>query len=72
MQLKKNGFYVLSQHPSAPYLHADMFIFTYLNTYCYKYPMFIYKDDNDSLLHNEHVDSHTESKRKIVKMYQSI
>jgi GR25 family glycosyltransferase involved in LPS biosynthesis len=72
MKLRENNVYHLKKHPNPPYLHADSFIFSYLNTYCYKYPMFIYKDYNDSLLHNEHVDSHTESKRKIVKMYQSI
>jgi GR25 family glycosyltransferase involved in LPS biosynthesis len=72
MQIRENNVYDLKKHPNPPYLHADSFIFSYLNTYCYKYPMFIYKDENDSLLHDEHIDSHIESKRKIVQMYQSM
>jgi GR25 family glycosyltransferase involved in LPS biosynthesis len=72
MQIRENDVYNLKIHPNPPYLHADSFIFSYLNTYCYKYPMFIYKDDNDSLLHDGHMDAHTESKRKIVEMYHSI
>jgi GR25 family glycosyltransferase involved in LPS biosynthesis len=71
MQLIENDVYDLKKHPNPPYLHADSFIFSYLKTYCYKYPMFIYKDNNDSLLHNEHMDAHTESKIKIVEMYNS-
>ena len=72
MQLRENNVYNLNKHPNPPYLHADCFIFSYLNTYCYKYPMFIYKDDNDSLLHDGHINEHTESKRKIVEMYRSM
>lgn len=73
MELKEKGTtYDLKQHPNAPYLHADSFIFSYLKTYCYKYPMFIYKDDNDSLLHPTDIDSHKESKQRIVKMYENI
>jgi len=32
--------------------------------------MFIYKDENDSLLHDDHIDGHMESKKQIVKMYK--
>lgn len=71
MRLRQNELYDLTKHSSAPYLHADIFIFTYLKTYCYQYPMFIYKDANDSLLHPDHLDSHEKSKRNIVKMYQA-
>jgi GR25 family glycosyltransferase involved in LPS biosynthesis len=72
MQLREDDVYNLNKHPNPPYLHADSFIFSYLNTYCYKYPMFIYKDENDSLLHDGHINEHTESKRKIVEMYHSM
>jgi len=72
MNLRENDIYHLKKHPNPPFLHADSFIFSYLTTYCYKYPMFIYKDENDSLLHNEYLESHAESKRRIVQMYQSI
>jgi GR25 family glycosyltransferase involved in LPS biosynthesis len=72
MKLRRNNVYDLKKHPNPPYLHADSFIFSYLNTYCYKYPMFIYKNENDSLLHNEHIEEHNNSKQKIVKMYHSM
>ena len=70
MELKENGIYNLGKHSRPPYLHADHFIFSYLKTYCYKYPMFIYKDDNDSLLHPGDLSDHKRSKQNIVKMYK--
>lgn len=72
MQLRENNVYNLKKHPNPPYIHADSYIFSYLTTYCYKYPMFIYKDDNDSLLHDNHIEQHMKSKYNILKMYQTM
>ena len=44
---------------------ADDFIFGSLNTYAYKYPYFIFPDDNDSNIHNEHLDYHQRSKKML-------
>lgn len=49
--------------------HADCYIFSKLITYTYKYPYFIYKSNNDSLLHPEDLDHHEISKLKIIDMY---
>ena len=69
--LTENGVYNLKKHVNAPYMHADHFIFTYFKTYCYKYPMFIYGNDNDSLLHSDDLPGHIKSKQKIVEMYKT-
>jgi GR25 family glycosyltransferase involved in LPS biosynthesis len=34
---------------------ADYYLYSVLNTYIYKYPYFIYKTDNDSEIHKDHV-----------------
>lgn len=52
--------------------HADCFIFNQLVTYTYKYPYFIYKTNNESLLHPEDLAEHELSKRMIVNMYASL
>ena len=37
---------------------ADSYIFSKLNTYVYKYPYFTFPNENDSTLHNDHLDYH--------------
>jgi GR25 family glycosyltransferase involved in LPS biosynthesis len=52
--------------------HADCYIFSKSITYTYKYPYFIYKSNNDSLLHPEDLKSHEKSKIKVVEMYSNL
>ena len=51
---------------------ADVYLYQTLNTYVYKYPMFIYKSDNDSLIHANHLNLHLKSKNKIVELYDNM
>ena len=37
---------------------SDHFIFSNFNTYVYKYPYFTFPQNNDSTLHNDHLDYH--------------
>ncbi len=37
---------------------SDNYIFSKFNTYVYKYPYFTFPNDNDSTLHNDHLDYH--------------
>ena len=61
----KNDKYTLKQHLSP---HADRYIFASLKTYVYKYPMFIYKTENDSTLgHN--IQEHAKFKNHIIEEY---
>jgi GR25 family glycosyltransferase involved in LPS biosynthesis len=48
---------------------ADIYLFQALNTYVYKYPMFIYKTDNDSTIHDNHLPDHITSKQRLVYNY---
>ena len=48
---------------------ADMFLYSKCKTYVYKYPYFIYKTENTSLIHPNHLHDHERSKRKIMEMY---
>jgi GR25 family glycosyltransferase involved in LPS biosynthesis len=50
--------------------HADCYLFSKCVTYTYKYPFFIYKTNNDSLLHPEDLKDHERSKRKVLEMYK--
>jgi len=37
---------------------SDNYIFSKFNTYVYKYPYFTFPNDNDSTLHNDHINYH--------------
>ena len=52
--------------------HADCYLFYKCKTYTYKYPYFIYKTNNTSLLHPEDLVEHEQSKQKIINMYKSL
>jgi len=65
----ENGKYNLEHYINH---HADCYLFTKCVTYTYKYPYFIYKTDNDSLLHPEDLGEHEYSKMKIERMYRKI
>jgi GR25 family glycosyltransferase involved in LPS biosynthesis len=69
-----NGIYNDGKYNLEHYIihHADCYIFSKLITYTYKYPYFIYKSNNDSLLHPEDLDHHEISKLKIVNMYNRL
>lgn len=41
---------------------ADYYLFTTFKTYCYKYPYFTYKFNNDSTIHSEHLEYHKKAK----------
>ena len=67
-EIYKNDKYTLKQHLSP---HADRYIFMSLKTYVYKYPMFIYKTENDSTLgHN--VQEHVNFKNHIIEEYSKL
>jgi len=51
---------------------ADFLIYESLITYVYKYPMFIYKTENDSLIHEDHLNIHVKSKNKIVENFKKM
>lgn len=50
---------------------ADHYLYLNTITYCYKYPIFIYGDD-DSTIHNDHLDFHKENKEQIMKNYERL
>ena len=52
--------------------HADVYIFSKLKTYVYKYPYFIYKKNNYSTLHPRDVQEHSFSRDVITAMYNKI
>jgi GR25 family glycosyltransferase involved in LPS biosynthesis len=52
--------------------HADCYIFNKLVTYTYKYPLFIYKTNNNSLLHPEDLNSHERSKRQVLELFKGL
>jgi len=56
--------------PEYPYYHqADRFLYCFFQTYSVCPPPFTPKDDNDSLIHQEHMDHHVMSKEKTKRMY---
>ena len=42
-----------------------------LNTYIYKYPYFIYRTNNDSTIHTNHLPRHLINKNKILDNYEN-
>lgn len=69
-----NDIYIDGKYNLEHYLihHADCYIFSKSITYTYKYPYFIYKSNNDSLLHPEDLNHHERSKRKVIEMYKNL
>jgi GR25 family glycosyltransferase involved in LPS biosynthesis len=51
--------------------HADVYIFSKLKTYVYKFPYFIYKKNNYSTLHPSDLKEHSFSREIITDMYHS-
>jgi len=48
---------------------SDHYIFKNTITYCYKYPLFIYENE-DSTIHSDHLNFHKENKERIIKNYE--
>jgi hypothetical protein len=69
-----NDIYIDGKYNLEHYIihHADCYIFSKLVTYTYKYPYFIYKSNNESLLHPEDLNHHEKSKLKVIEMYNSL
>lgn len=65
----KNGKYNLTND----FHHkSDVYIYKKLNTYVYKYPMFVFPTDNNSELHQSHVELlHNVSKKNAISAYES-
>jgi GR25 family glycosyltransferase involved in LPS biosynthesis len=66
-KMYRNGKYYMKDYINN---HADVYLFNELNTYTYQYPYFIYKTNNDSLLHPGDLKEHEYSKKQIEKMYK--
>ena len=50
-----------------PNTASDNYIYKLLNSYTYKYPMFTYKTQTKSTIHNDHVKYHNESKKILIQ-----
>lgn len=61
---KKNNNIPKIIHSSNP--TADLYLYNIFNTYVYKYPMFIYSNDEISTIHQDHIKHHNESKNMLL------
>ena len=68
-KIYKNDRYTLNMN----YPHsADNYIYFELKSYVYKYPYFVHKTENDSTLHQEHVDEiHTPAKNRAIQVFEN-
>lgn len=64
----KDNMYLLNSNAQHK---ADHYIYKNTITYCYKYPLFIY-DNEDSTIHDDHLDFHKQNKERIIKNYQKL
>jgi len=68
-EMYKNEKYYVTKN----YKHdADVYIFQMLKTYTYKYPLFIYKYDESSTLHQDAIGGHNDSRKRIEYMYNNV
>lgn len=68
-QTFKNDKYFLSDQ----YQHkADRYLYKTLITYVYRYPYFIYKTNNTSTIHTQHIDFHDKTKTCILNEYKKL
>lgn len=51
---------------------SDWYIYGSLNTYVYKYPMFVYKTENDSTIHGDHLSEHISKKQDFINAYKEL
>ena len=64
---KNNKYYLDNQKSHA----ADGFLFISLITYIYKYPYFTYPNDNNSTIHNNHLNYHMKAKNNTIKLWKN-
>ncbi len=64
---KDNKFEILNNREH----NSDIYIFSELKTYCYKYPYFTYFVDNESTIHNDHLDFHKSSKNNTKLLWEN-
>ena len=67
-KIYNNNMYILNKNL---YQASDIYIFKLLKTYTYKYPYFIYPDDNNSFIHPDHLNKHQTSKNELTKIWSS-
>ena len=63
-----NGKYTLN--PNIKHV-SDVYIFGVVNSYVYKYPMFIYDTNFESTIHQDHIPYHIRSKENIINNYKN-
>lgn len=67
-RLMHEVYYNSKYHLESHVVHnADIYLYKKLKTYTYKYPMFIYKKDNYSTIHSNHISYHERSRNMIEK-----
>jgi len=71
-EMYKNGKYTLDLSLPIRYHWFDVYLFSKLTTYAYKYPYFPYKTYNNSYLHLAHLKNHKNSKLYISKVLYGI
>jgi GR25 family glycosyltransferase involved in LPS biosynthesis len=64
---KNNKFILLPNLPCV----ADDYIYSFVNTYIYKYPYFVSKINNDSTIHPKNLENHKKSYHRAVKYWES-
>lgn len=60
-------YYIDGKHPY--YHHADRFLYSFFNTYSINPPLFTYRDNNDSVIHPDHIHHHVKSKERTKKLW---
>jgi len=51
---------------------ADWYLYTNMVTYSYKFPYFIYKTENDSLIHDDNLKFHIANKNNAIQEYEKL
>jgi GR25 family glycosyltransferase involved in LPS biosynthesis len=69
LNIYRNGKYYLL--PNVTYV-TDVYFYQATNAYAYKYPMFIFKTNNNSTIHQNHVSYHDASKKIIENNYKKM
>lgn len=64
-----NSIYHDNKYSLNPVIYpvSDIYIFKQLNTYIYQKPLLTYRSDNDSTIHESHLDYHEMSKQMVMK-----
>lgn len=69
MKTYHNGVYTLDKNTHHV---ADSHLYELTNSYAYKYPMFIYKTNNNSTIHMDHIPYHVKSKQRLLENYSNL